>query len=125
MAWYALKTLLTAGIIVLVSEVAKQKAILGSLIASLPLVSVLGMLWLYGETQDAERLIKHSEGTFWYVIPSLPMFLLLPWLMRKGIGFYGALPRNGKGSHASRSTRSSQSPHRSRQHLPPPSQTRF
>jgi len=91
MAWYALKTLLTAGIIVLVSEVAKQKAILGSLIASLPLVSVLGMLWLYGETQDAERLIKHSEGTFWYVIPSLPMFLFLPWLMRKGIGFYGAL----------------------------------
>ncbi|MBT4665032.1 MAG: DUF3147 family protein, partial [Opitutae bacterium] len=71
-----MKTLLTAGIIVLVSAVAKQKAILGSLIASLPLVSVLGMLWLYGETQDAERLIKHSEGTFWYVIPSLPMFLL-------------------------------------------------
>ena len=91
MAWYALKTLLTAGIIVLVSEVAKQKAILGSLIASLPLVSVLGMLWLYGETQDTERLIKHSEGTFWYVIPSLPMFLFLPWLMRKGVGFYGAL----------------------------------
>lgn len=91
MAWYALKTLLTAGIVVLVSEVAKQKAILGSLIASLPLVSVLGMLWLYGETQDSERLIKHSEGTFWYVIPSLPMFLFMPWLMRKGVGFYGSM----------------------------------
>ena len=91
MAWYALKTLLTAGMIVVVSEVAKQKAILGSLIASLPLISVLGMLWLYGETRDTERLISHSEGTFWYVIPSLPMFLFLPWLMRRGIGFYGAL----------------------------------
>ena len=91
MAWYALKTLLTAGMIVVVSEVAKQKAILGSLIASLPLVSVIGMLWLYGETRDTERLISHSEGTFWYVLPSLPMFLFLPWLMRKGVGFYGAL----------------------------------
>ena len=91
MAWYVLKTLLTAGMIVVVSEVAKQKAILGSLIASLLLVSVIGMLWLYGETRDAERLISHSEGTFWYVLPSLPMFLFLPWLMRKGVGFYGAL----------------------------------
>ncbi len=91
MAWYALKTLLTAGMIVLVSEVAKQKAILGSLIASLPLVSVIGMLWLYGETRDSDRLISHAEGTFWYVIPSLPMFLFLPWLMRRGVGFYLAL----------------------------------
>ncbi len=91
MAWYALKTLLTAGMIVVVSEVAKQKAILGSLIASLPLVSVIGMLWLYGETRNTERLISHSEGTFWYVLPSLPMFLFLPWLMRKEVGFYGAL----------------------------------
>ena len=91
MAWYAIKTLLTAAIVVVVSEVAKQKAILGSLIASLPLVSVLGMLWLYGETRDAERLISHSEGTFWYVLPSLPMFLFLPWLMRKGVGFHVAL----------------------------------
>ena len=91
MAWYALKTLLTAGMIVVVSEVAKQKAILGSLIASLPLVSVIGMLWLYGETRDSDRLINHAEGTFWYVIPSLPMFLFLPWLMRRGMGFYAAL----------------------------------
>ena len=91
MAWYAIKTLLTAGIIVVVSEVAKRNEILGSLIASLPLVSVIGMLWLYGETRDAERLMSHSTGTFWYVLPSLPMFLLLPWLMRKGVGFHWAL----------------------------------
>ncbi len=91
MNWYLIKLLLTAGIVVLVSEVAKRNALMGSLVASLPLVSVLGMLWLYGETRDAERLAVHAEGTFWYVLPSLPMFLFVPWLLRKGLGFHLSL----------------------------------
>lgn len=87
MTWYIVKLFITAGIIVLISEVSKRMPLLGSLIASLPLVSVLGILWMYGETRDVMRIASHAEGTFWYVLPSLPMFLLLPWMLRKGISF--------------------------------------
>ena len=87
MIWYLIKLALTAVIIVLVSEVAKKLPLLGSLIAYLPLISVLGMIWLYGETKDMEKIASHSVGTFWYVLPSLPMFLVMPWMMRKGISF--------------------------------------
>jgi hypothetical protein len=91
MAWYFTKLIITAGIIVVISEISKRLPLLGSLIASLPLVSVLGMIWIYGETKDIARIADHAEGTFWYVIPSLPMFLFMPWLLRKGISFPYAL----------------------------------
>ena len=87
MVWYVVKLLLSAGIIVLISEISKRLPLLGSLIASLPLISVLGMIWMYAETKDSAKIADHAEGTFWYVIPSLPMFLLMPWMMRKGISF--------------------------------------
>jgi F0F1-type ATP synthase assembly protein I len=74
MIWYAVKVLVSALIIVIISEVSKKLPLLGSLIASLPLVSVLGMIWLYGETRDSEKLATHAFGTFWYVLPSLPIF---------------------------------------------------
>ncbi|MBO94445.1 MAG: hypothetical protein CMI32_06045 [Opitutales bacterium] len=91
-SWYLLiKTGLTAVIIVVVSEVVKRNEILGSLIASLPIVSVLTMMWVFGETGNSEKIIKYSTGTFWYVLPSLPMFLILPWLMQNGWGFHLAL----------------------------------
>ena len=73
MIWYGVKILVSAMIIVIISEVSKRLPLLGSLIASLPLVSVLGMIWLYGETKSIEKIATHSEGTFWYVLPSLPM----------------------------------------------------
>jgi len=91
MVWYITKLFLTAGIIVVISEVSKRLPLLGSLIASLPLISVLGMVWMYGETKDLIRIADHAEGTFWYVLPSLPMFLLMPFLLRKGISFPAAL----------------------------------
>jgi hypothetical protein len=91
MVWYVVKLFLTAGIIVVISEVSKRLPLLGSLIASLPLISVLGMVWMYGETKDLIRIADHAEGTFWYVLPSLPMFLLMPFLLRKGISFSAAL----------------------------------
>ncbi|MDA7823307.1 DUF3147 family protein [Opitutales bacterium] len=91
MAWYFIKLLISAGIIVIISEVSKKLPLLGSLIASLPLISVLGMIWMYGETKDMSRIADHAEGTFWYVLPSLPMFLLMPWMLRKGVGFPLAL----------------------------------
>ena len=91
MAWYIIKIAITALIIVVISEISKRLPLLGSLIASLPLVSVLGMIWIFQETKDQQKLITHAEGTFWYVLPSLPMFLLMPWMMRKGLSFYWSL----------------------------------
>ena len=91
MAWYIIKIAITALIIVVISEISKRLPLLGSLIASLPLISVLGMIWIFQETKDQQKLITHAEGTFWYVLPSLPMFLLMPWMMRKGLSFYWSL----------------------------------
>jgi hypothetical protein len=64
---------------------------LGALIVSLPLVSLLGILWLWRDTGDAVRIAAHAESTFWYVLPTLPMFLVLPALLRHGVGFWSAL----------------------------------
>ena len=90
--WYAIFKAGLSGVLVsVVSETAKRSPSLGALIASLPLVSILGMIWLWRDTHDAERLSSHAEATFWFVLPSLPMFLVLPWLLRSGIGFYVAL----------------------------------
>jgi F0F1-type ATP synthase assembly protein I len=91
MAWYIIKIAITALIIVVVSEISKRLPLLGSLIASLPLVSVLGMIWIFQETKDTQKLITHAEGTFWYVLPSLPMFLLMPWMMKKGVSFHWSI----------------------------------
>ena len=91
MAWYIIKIAITALTIVVISEVSKRLPLLGSLIASLPLISVLGMIWIFQETKDTQKLITHAEGTFWYVLPSLPMFLLMPLMMRKGVSFYWSI----------------------------------
>ena len=91
MLYLILKALLSGVIVVLVSEAAKRNPALGALVASLPIVSVLGMLWLWGETRDPERLAAHAEATFWLVLPSLPMFLLVPVLLRREVPFGVAL----------------------------------
>jgi hypothetical protein len=83
MAWFIFKVLITAVIIVVVSEIGKANSFLGSLLASIPLVSTLAMIWMYHEKVAAEKIAAHSTGVFWLVLPSLPMFLLLPWLMEK------------------------------------------
>jgi|SRR5690606_63414 hypothetical protein len=91
MLYLFLKAALSGVIVAAVSEVARRNAGLGGLIASLPLISVLGMVWLWRDTGQAERLAAHSEATFWYVLPSLPMFLLIPALLRRGTPFWAAL----------------------------------
>ena len=88
---YIIKLLLSAGMIVLVSEVSKKYPGLGGLLASLPLTSLLGILWIYGETRDLDKIAAHSSSIFWYVLPSLPMFLLLPWLLRLKLPFGWAM----------------------------------
>jgi hypothetical protein len=90
--WYLiLKAAVSGFIIAVVSEVAQRLPALGALIASLPLVSVLAMIWLYADTRDIETLAQHSSATFWFVLPSLPMFLVLPVLLRDGMPFAVAM----------------------------------
>ena len=90
MAWLATKYLVTAALVVLISEVAKRSDRLGGLIAALPLVTVLTLLWLYVERQPAERISNHAYYTLWYVLATLPMFALFP-LMHRLWGFWGAM----------------------------------
>jgi hypothetical protein len=91
MTYLLLKAAISGILIALASEVAKRYAGIGALIASLPLVSVLGMIWLWRDTHDATRLADHAAATLWYVCPSLPMFVLIPMMLRAGFGFYVTL----------------------------------
>ncbi|MCC6598541.1 MAG: DUF3147 family protein [Alphaproteobacteria bacterium] len=91
MLYMIFKAALSGIVIALVSEIARRSPGLGALVVSLPLISVLAMIWLWHEAGDSERIAAHAQATFWYVIPSLPMFLVLPALLRSGIGFYPAL----------------------------------
>lgn len=91
MVYLLIKAAISGVLVALVSEVAKRYPGVGGLIASLPLISVLGMIWLWRDTADPERLAAHASGTFWFVLPSLPMFLLIPALLRRGVGFWPAL----------------------------------
>jgi uncharacterized membrane protein (GlpM family) len=87
MNWIIFKYLITAGVVVLISEVAKRSDRLGGLIAALPLVTVLALIWLYVENQSSEKISNHAYYTFWYVLPTLPMFLIFPYLLKK-FGFW-------------------------------------
>ena len=85
------KALISGAIIALASESARRNATLGALIASLPLVSVLATIWLWRDSHDMPRVADHVQATFWYVLPSLPMFLIMPWLWRHGMAFWPGL----------------------------------
>jgi hypothetical protein len=91
MLWLAIKAAVSGVLIAAISLVAKRYPGFGALIASLPLVSVLGMLWLWNERPDSVNMAAHAEATFWFVLPSLPMFLLIPALLRNGVGFHLSL----------------------------------
>lgn len=91
MVYYLLKLFISAAIIVLVSEVAKWNAMLGGLIKSLPLISIMALIWLYIDTRDVTRAAALSNSTFWFVLPTLPTFLIFPFLIKKGMGFYTSL----------------------------------
>lgn len=90
MSWIITKYFITAGVVVAVSEFAKRSDKLGGLIAALPLVTVLTLIWLYIEKQPEEKIANHAWYTFWYVVPTLPMFLIFPWLLPR-IGFWPTL----------------------------------
>jgi hypothetical protein len=90
MGWLVTKYLITAAVVVLVSEVAKRSDRLGGLLAALPLVTVLALIWLYVERQPQVKIANHAWYTFWYVVPTLPMFLAFPVLLPR-LGFWPTL----------------------------------
>lgn len=87
----AFKAAISGVLIATASTLARRYPGFGALIASLPLVSVMGMIWLWHDRPDAENMAAHAGATFWYVLPSLPMFLVMPALLRHGAGFWPAL----------------------------------
>ena len=87
MPWLITKYLLTAAVVVIVSEAAKRSDKLGGFIAALPLVTVLTLIWLYVEGQPSAKVANHAWYTFWYVLPTLPMFLAFPALLDR-MGFW-------------------------------------
>ncbi|HMM66868.1 MAG TPA: DUF3147 family protein [Dokdonella sp.] len=88
---YGIKIALTALVVVVVSEIAKRSSFWAAILASLPLTSLLAFAWLYLETGDSQRVAALSQGIFWLVIPSLPLFLVLPVLLRAGVNFWASL----------------------------------
>lgn len=91
MLYAVLKAALSGILVALISETSRRSPALGALIASLPLLSVMAMMWMWRETHDTEKIAAHAQATFWYVLPSLPLFLVLPALLRAGVGFYAAM----------------------------------
>ncbi|MGH7587254.1 MAG: DUF3147 family protein [Gemmatimonadota bacterium] len=89
--FYVIKLVLSAGLIVLVSELAKRSSFFGGLVASVPFVSLLAMIWLYVETGDTAAVASLSRSIFWLVLPSLSLFVILPVLLKNHVGFYPAL----------------------------------
>ena len=88
---YIIKVLVSGVLIMLISEIAKRSSFWGAIIASLPIISIIAFLFLYHETGDVGQIRKLSVDIFWLVIPSLGLFISLPWLLKKGMSFYPAL----------------------------------
>lgn len=88
------KLLLTAALILFVTKIQLVSDRLSALLIALPITSLVAMIWMHQSGQSSSRLANHAEGTFWFVLPTLPMFLILPWMLRNGWGFWAALLAN-------------------------------
>src|SRR5215212_8154785 len=91
MTYTILKFAISAALIVAISEISKRNSFLGGLFASLPLVSVLAMIWLYRDTRDTQKVAALSTSVFWLVLPSLVLFIALPVLLKRGVSFWPSL----------------------------------
>lgn len=91
MVYLILKGVITATVVVGVSELAKRSSLFGAILASLPLTSILAMIWLYTDSKNVESVKALSVGIFWMVVPSLFFFIVLPLLLKMGLRFYPAL----------------------------------
>ena len=91
MLYYAIKVIISALLIVAVSEIAKRSTGFAALVASLPLTSLLAFVWLHMETASPDKIADLSSQIFWLVLPSLLLFLLLPLLLKHGLSFWVSL----------------------------------
>jgi len=87
----AIKVLATAALVVAIAEVAKRSSLMGAVLASIPLTSLLAIIWLYADTGDTKKVADLATGVFWLILPSLVLFITLPWLLRAGVPFAPSL----------------------------------
>ncbi|KPV39650.1 hypothetical protein AN478_11045 [Thiohalorhabdus denitrificans] len=87
MGYYLIKAVITAILVVAISEVAKRSSLVGGILASVPITSVLAMVWLYVDTGDVGKVSALATSVAWLVLPSLVLFVLLPWLLHRGVPF--------------------------------------
>lgn len=85
------KIIVNALLITGITELTRRSVIAAALIGALPIVTILAMIWMHVEGQEHEKIAEYSMATFWLVLPTLPMFLIYPWLSSKGMGFWPAL----------------------------------
>jgi hypothetical protein len=92
MAWaFLIRVIISAILIALIALIAKRSPNIAGMIASLPLVSTLGMVWLWVDTKDVDRVADYTQSAFWFILPTMPMFLFIPYMLRNGWGFWTSL----------------------------------
>jgi len=91
MIYYVTKLVVTALLIVLISEVAKRSSLAGALLAAIPLVSILAMTWMYIDTNESKNAVEFSHRIVWLIAPSMTLFIVFPMLIKKGLGFYSSM----------------------------------
>jgi hypothetical protein len=100
MLYLIIKAALSGVIVAAVSEVARRYPVWGGLVASLPLTSLLAMIWLFRDTRDPERVAELSVSTFWFFLPSIPLFIALPLMIRSGVGYWTSMAVSAVGTLA-------------------------
>jgi hypothetical protein len=91
MLYLLVKAGISGILVAIISEVARRQPGWGGLLASLPLTSILAMIWLWRDTGDGERVAALSASTIWFILPSVPLFIVIPWLLRTGLGFWSTM----------------------------------
>ncbi len=91
MLFYIIKLFLTSLLIVIITETSKKSSFIATIFAALPTISILSFIWIYFEQKDTNKIANLSSSIFWMVIPSLPLFLIFPVLLKKGLNFYISL----------------------------------
>ncbi|MEO7635277.1 MAG: DUF3147 family protein [Sphingomicrobium sp.] len=91
MIYLLIKAAISGVLVALISEISRRYPGWGGLVASLPVTSLLAMLWLWRDTGDPERVAALSMGAFWFILPSLPLFFVLPRLLRSGVAFWASM----------------------------------
>lgn len=88
---FIIRAALSGIIVAIIALVSRRYPGLGGLIASLPLISVLGMVWLWHDTGDREAVATYLSSALWYFLPTIPMFIFMPMMLRHGVSFWATL----------------------------------